>query len=147
MRIKPGFTIVELLVVIVVIGILATLVSVSMITYLADTRDQLRQSATTSIAKELERYYEKNGEYPSCTSLQTNVLATLPSADTALFIAPSAPSGTTNSIVCSATPNGITDQYAYQSNPSNTSAAGTSFTLSYWSEVKKQTITVSSVRN
>ena len=147
MHIKLGFTLVELMVVIVVIAILATLVSIGIITHLADTRDQLRQSATTAIVKELEKYYEKNGEYPSCISLQTDPATALPSVDTELFITPSAPNGTTNSIICSATLSGANDQYAYQANPSNTNATGTSFTLVYWSEVNKQPVTINSIRN
>ena len=64
-----GFTIVEIAVVVVIISILATLVTVGFNRTQADTRDTLRSSRTTVIANALEKYYDENGDYPSCSSL------------------------------------------------------------------------------
>jgi type IV pilus assembly protein PilE len=66
---KSGFTIVELLVVIAVIGILTTIGIMSFTRYQASSRDTQRSSRTTLIAEALEKYYDKNGEYPSCSTL------------------------------------------------------------------------------
>jgi len=60
----PGFTIVELLIVIVVIGILAAITIVSFNGVQSKARDTLRQSNVNSIAKSLELYYIEKGTYP-----------------------------------------------------------------------------------
>jgi len=54
-----GFTIVELLIAIVVIGILAS------VTVVAYSGDSIRDQDIKSIAKALEMYYVDNGQYPS----------------------------------------------------------------------------------
>lgn len=62
---KPtGFTIVELLIVIVVIGILASITIVAYGGIQARARDSQRQSDVESITKALELYYLDNGHYP-----------------------------------------------------------------------------------
>lgn len=65
---KRGFTIVELLIVIVVIGILA---AISLIAYnqtQARARDSKRIADAKSIIKVLEMHYTENGEYPVANS-------------------------------------------------------------------------------
>jgi general secretion pathway protein G len=66
---QKGFTIVELLIVIVVIAILATISIVAYRGVQARARDSQRKSDIATIAKALELYYIDNGKYPvgSCT--------------------------------------------------------------------------------
>lgn len=68
---QSGFTIVELIIAIVVIGILATL-SIGIIpNSLAQGRDKERISDIDTIANKLEEYYTNNNGYPSSlTSLR-----------------------------------------------------------------------------
>lgn len=71
---QPGFTVVELLVVIIVIGILASISLFSYQNVQQEARDTKRQSDMVLIQNELEKYFDKHGEYPpgcprsSCTS-------------------------------------------------------------------------------
>lgn len=60
-----GFTIVELLIVIVVVAILAALSYVGYTSVQARARDAKRQSDVATIVKALELYYVNNGRYPS----------------------------------------------------------------------------------
>ena len=57
MRLQKGFTIVELLIVIVIIGILALLVLNTFNGVQQKARDTERQTDATSISKQLEAYY------------------------------------------------------------------------------------------
>lgn len=67
---KAGFTIVELLIVIVVIAILAAISIVAYSGIQQRGRDSQRKSDIATIVKSLEMYYIDNGKYPpgSCTS-------------------------------------------------------------------------------
>ena len=101
---RRGFTLVELVVVIAVIAILATLATLGLNKYLEDGRDAKRSASVTAISEALEKYYDKNGEYPSCTaitgtgaSVSTNILGGI---DQSALVVPDAGSGTTNSIQC-----------------------------------------------
>lgn len=68
-----GFTIVELLVVIVVIGVLASIVTVAYGSVTQRARDTERLSEIASIEKALELYYTDNGGYPKCGSTGPNL--------------------------------------------------------------------------
>lgn len=68
-RYSAGFTLVELAIAIVVIGILAMIASVSFNNTQREARDSMRDSTAAAIANGLEKYYENNGEYPSVRSL------------------------------------------------------------------------------
>lgn len=101
---RRGFTLVELVVVIAVIAILATLATLGLNKYLEDGRDAKRSASVTAISEALEKYYDKNGEYPSCTaitgtgaSVSANILGGI---DQSSLVVPDAGSGTTNSIQC-----------------------------------------------
>lgn len=59
-----GFTIVELLIVIVIIGILAALVLTTFSNIQQQARDSKRRTDVQAIAKALELYYADNGQYP-----------------------------------------------------------------------------------
>lgn len=69
MRESKGFTIVELLIVIVVIGILATLVVTTYAGIQAKARDSKRQSDVKAIQTQLEAFYATNNYYPSTTDI------------------------------------------------------------------------------
>lgn len=68
---STGFTIVELLVVIVVIGILAAVTLVAFNGVQARARDSQRRNDVAIIAKSLELYYIDNGRYPSGSGSST----------------------------------------------------------------------------
>ena len=63
-RKASGFTIVELLIVVVVIGILAAIVIVSYNGITQAARDSQRQADLSTIAKAIQLYKEDNGHYP-----------------------------------------------------------------------------------
>ncbi|MDB5165170.1 MAG: Type secretion system protein [Candidatus Saccharibacteria bacterium] len=64
MRHAKGFTIIELLIVIVVIGILAAITTVAFSGIQQRGRDAQRKSDVVAITKALELYYLDNGQYP-----------------------------------------------------------------------------------
>jgi prepilin-type N-terminal cleavage/methylation domain-containing protein len=109
---SKGFTIVELLIVIVVIGILAALVLNSFRGVQERARDTERRTDTNSIATQLEVYYTDNGGYPQFTGqVDTDswITANLKGADLNAW---RAPGFNGNTMVNSATPN--KDQYGYK---------------------------------
>jgi len=63
---KSGFTIIELIIVIVVIGILATIVAVSYANIPAASRDKERTSDIIQLKIAIEKYYADNSRYPVC---------------------------------------------------------------------------------
>jgi prepilin-type N-terminal cleavage/methylation domain-containing protein len=66
---SKGFTIVELLIVIVVIGILATLVIVTFSGIQQRARDTQRQTDINAVQGHLEAYYAQTGTYPTLAML------------------------------------------------------------------------------
>src|SRR6202161_375336 len=67
-----GFTIVELLIVIVVIGILALLVITTYSGIQAKARNSKRQTDVQSLQTQLEAFFSQNGYYPSLTDMNTS---------------------------------------------------------------------------
>ena len=63
-KLQQGFTIIELLIVIAIIGILATLVLTNFQGAQARGRDTVRQNDINSLYQKLEEYYNENGGYP-----------------------------------------------------------------------------------
>jgi prepilin-type N-terminal cleavage/methylation domain-containing protein len=61
---ESGFTIIELLIVIAIIGILATLVLTNFQGAQAKGRDTVRTSDINSVYQKLEEFYNENGGYP-----------------------------------------------------------------------------------
>src|SRR5882757_2720666 len=66
---SKGFTIVELLIVIVVIAILATLVIVTFTGIQQKARDSQRQTDINAVDSHVEAYYAQNGTYPTAAML------------------------------------------------------------------------------
>jgi prepilin-type N-terminal cleavage/methylation domain-containing protein len=68
---SQGFTIVELLIVIVVIGILALLVITTYSGIQAKARNAKRQSDIQSLQTQIEAFFSQNGYYPSLTDMNS----------------------------------------------------------------------------
>ncbi len=66
---QKGFTIVELLIVIVVIGILATLVIVTFAGIQQRARDTQRKTDINALQSHVEAYYAQTGTYPSLSMM------------------------------------------------------------------------------
>lgn len=65
-RVHEGFTLIELLIVVAIIGIVASIVLVSMNGARKSARDSRRLSEMNQIKKGIELYRAGNGEYPTC---------------------------------------------------------------------------------
>ena len=68
-----GFTLIELLVVIAIIGILSSIVLVSLNTARAKARDAQRIAAIKQIQNALEMYNETNWDYPATADVWTEI--------------------------------------------------------------------------
>lgn len=90
---NKGFTIVELLIVIVVIGILALLVITTYSGIQSKARNGKRQTDIQSIQTQLEAFYSQNGFYPSRVDVNTASWRTtnMKSLDAQALIDPSNP--------------------------------------------------------
>jgi prepilin-type N-terminal cleavage/methylation domain-containing protein len=73
---NQGFTIVELLIVIVVIGILAALVITTYSGIQAKGRDSQRSADVAAVVTQLEAYKSDNGNYPSLGNLNSQAWRT-----------------------------------------------------------------------
>jgi type IV pilus assembly protein PilA len=116
---EKGFTIVELLIVIVVIGILALLVITTYSGIQQKARNAKRQSDMQALQTQLEAFYSQNGYYPSLTDMnsQTWLAANMKSLDQEALIDPS---NTSSSKTLVAAP--VAKSYAYAvSNSAGTS--------------------------
>lgn len=69
---QSGFTIVELLIVIVVIGILAALVITTFSGIQQKGRNTERTTDVQAVASQLEAYYAKGGSYPALAEIDTS---------------------------------------------------------------------------
>lgn len=73
---QQGFTIVELLIVIVVIGILAALVVTTFTGIQQKARNTERQTDVKAIHGQVEAYYAQNGKYPTLDNLNDGAFRT-----------------------------------------------------------------------
>src|ERR1700757_2616926 len=107
---NQGFTIVELLIVIVVIGILALLVITTYSGIQAKARNAKRQTDIASLQTQLEAYFSQNGFYPSLQDMNSSsfLSSQMKSLDQNALIDPSNP---TQSKTLTATP--TAKSYAY----------------------------------
>jgi len=148
-----GFTIVELIIVITVIGLLATIGVLSFTKVQANTRDVQRSSSVTSLSEALEKYYDKNGEYPSCSALQQTPTivsnTTLVGMNPETLTVPTAANGT-NSLICASLTTTSADGFAYVGDPSTACSTGVAclqFTLQYKEESTGNIISIDSRRH
>ncbi len=101
-----GYTMIELLVVIFIICILSVVLYMSFNGIQADARNSQRNARITVIAENMEKYYDKNGEYPICAnlinpnSIEAVTTNTLKGMDPNVLTTPNDLAGN-NSLVCS----------------------------------------------
>jgi type IV pilus assembly protein PilA len=109
---QKGFTIVELLIVIVVIGILAALVLNTFSGAQKRARDTERVGDINALATQLEVYYNDQGAYPQWEQINTEAEAKLafPGLDVGAMNAPS----DNDSFDLQATISGAISEYGYQ---------------------------------
>lgn len=150
---KRGFTLVEVVVVVAIIGILATIITLGLNKYTQDSRDAQRATDVTSLSEALEKYYDKHGEYPSCTQMTSSPSvisqSILTGIDQSVFVTPGTESGTTTSITCDDIATLNEDAYQYQGDGSVNCATGNaclSYMLRYREESSGNIIEVKSRR-
>ena len=138
MRRAQGFTIVEVIVVVIVVGILATLGTFSFIRVQQNVRNDERTSDIMIISDALERYYEKNSVYPSCSTMTQAIgtVANLLTIDESALTSPTAAQGT-NSITCAALTSTGPDAYRYVGDTTTECNAGT-FCFEYTLQYKRE---------
>lgn len=137
-RRQAGFTLIEIVVVIAVIAILATIATLGLGVFQADGRDRARNAATITLSESLEKYYDENGEYPSCammTGSASSVQDLLGVSADALTL----PQSTSdNAIVCAdispSTPGDVIAYVGDSSTQCSTGLACLSYTLKYVEE-------------
>jgi prepilin-type N-terminal cleavage/methylation domain-containing protein len=148
-----AFTIIELIVVVSIVGVLSTIGIVSYSRIRANARDSARASKVNIMAEALEKYYDKNGEYPSCNAMSQNastlVTSTLVGMDPNVLTAPTAATGT-DSLLPACAEIGSTDAFAYIGDTSTPCLTGTGqtsacaqFTLKYREESSGQIVAIS----
>ncbi len=141
---QAGFTIVELLIVIVVIGILAAIVINTFAGVQARARNTHKQTDIKSLASLLEVYHANStnpnpGNYPLASAIITpasiaTVQGLLPGMDANAL---ATPSGTGNNLNATTTPS--VSQYGYRANQAGTATACVTATtcgtfVLYWNE-------------
>lgn len=150
-RQSKGFTIVELLIVIVVIGILAGLVITTFVGVQQKARDSERKTDVNGLHAQVEAYYAQNGFYPTFANMNDETATTgfrvveLKGLDNEAFRAP----GGTATTFAAAT--ATTTQYAYVPVPADcdntTGNECTGYTLSADLEGESANYTKSSLTN
>jgi general secretion pathway protein G len=117
---EKGFTIVELLIVIVVIGILALLVITTYSTIQQKARNSKRASDIKSLQTQIEAYFTQSGHYPSLADMNTASFLTtnMKSLDQNALIDPLNPTQS-KTLVASAT----AKSYAFQPKQSDGSTS------------------------
>jgi type II secretory pathway pseudopilin PulG len=115
---KSAFTIVELLAVVSIITILSAISIFAFTGAQEDARDSTRQGNAVLLTEALEKYYEKNGEYPSVAALVNtypantgDAVASKLSVPAASLKMPGMPSSLTNAL--SPGPEPVDDTVAY----------------------------------
>ena len=111
---QQGFTIIELLIVIVVIGILAAIVITTYSGIQAKARNAVRQTDIQSIQTQLEAFYSQNGYYPSNADLNSASwrATNMPSLDPTALIDPSS-GQTVSNVTVADNSTGQAKEYSY----------------------------------
>lgn len=117
---ERGFTLIELLVVIAIIGLLASIVMVSLSGAKAKSRDSKRQADLKSIQLALALYYNDNGFYPRNIYSTSGTAPANGLAPTYLPSVPRDPNGT-----LSCTDSSIAGCYKYVAYGTNSNCNGT----------------------
>lgn len=125
---QKGFTIIELLIVIIVIGILAAIGFVAYGNVTKSARDSDRQADASALAKKAEEYYTEEGQYPTLAQLTAmdgidDKTTTSPSGLAAID------GGATAGTCTTAPTSKATDAYCYA-----VTNDGTAMTVGYWNE-------------
>ena len=74
MKKQSGFTLIELLVVIAIIGLLSSIVLVSLVSSRMKARDAKRIGDVNQLAKAMELFFNSYSSYPTTTNVNTGVL-------------------------------------------------------------------------
>ena len=129
-----GFTIVELLIVIVIIGILAGLVITTFVGIQQRARNSERQTDINSVASQLEGYFASHSSYPNLNDLNSETFRDgngLKMGDNSKALADPSNAGSAD-LVGSVPADNAARSYVYQTSPatcdSPTNAAGESTT-------------------
>lgn len=133
-----GFTIVELLIVIVVIGILAMIAFVSYGNVTRKARDTERAADTKAMMSTAEAYYASDATNAGTYPADCATLAAISGLNASSVHAPKGASGSN----CATTaPSATSDVYQYTL---SSTAGAPKLTITYWSEVSGATTTVTS---
>ena len=127
-----GFTIIELLVVMIVIGILTTIITVGYQGTITTSRAKAAESSASVVQKKLESYYSAKGSYPNNVSVDDFVTALNSLNDSAL-------NGTGVTLVkqVDSTTGQKSVQVSRCTGPSD-AAAATAYKIEYWDYTKNQ---------
>lgn len=135
---QDGFTVVEVLVVVIVISILLSIVTLAYMAVQRQSRDAVRRAHVSQLADALERFYDTFGEYPVCgrvTSSPSSVVHTLSGLDEAALRNPQNNNG--NAFSCDGA--AATDQTRYQYRGMGCRSTGcSSWVITYQSESEGQ---------
>lgn len=85
---KKGYSIVEIIIVITIIGILATIGYLVYNGLQRDTRSKTKATQIAAISEALEKYHEENGEYLSCEDMASDTAGDLLGIDQSFFSMP-----------------------------------------------------------
>lgn len=137
MRKNYGFTLVEILAVVVIISILASISTVAYITVQRQARDDDRKSDVLVIKNALDKYYQDKGEYPLPGGCVANTACAITNLSAPLVpdyvdVLPVAPaSGTSYQYIRNTT----LDSYGIYVTPETTTACktGANMTTTWWS--------------
>jgi prepilin-type N-terminal cleavage/methylation domain-containing protein len=156
MKNKSGFTLVELIVVIAILGILTVIAVFNYLNVQRQARDEQRATDAIVVSESLEKYFAENGEYPSVAQM-TNTngntvkqLLGLTGLDS--LVAPFA-TGTTNSWKSGTSNTADTLTFTYSGNldtsascNSNTGATDrcNDFKIQYYNEEEGRLVTITS---
>ncbi len=148
---NKGFTIVELLIVIVVIGILALLVITTYAGIQAKARNSKRQTDVASLQTQMEAFFSQNGYYPSLTDMNGAAwqAANMKSLDKNALIDPSNPTQSTTLLAAPAAKSysyAVTDSAGASCEATDTNCAKYTLTATFEGSVNGQaTVTKSNL--
>lgn len=78
MTIKNGFTLVEMMIVVAILGILSLIAAPSLVGYLTTAKLSEAQTNLMAISLQVERFYQDNDRYPDATADTAATQAALP---------------------------------------------------------------------